>query len=447
MHFVASKEGRWSAMMSLTEVARPGAVPSAVAEDGAALRSRHCRFLGSEWAFFRLLARGALFLSLTLGIYRFWLATDVRRFLWGHTEIAGDSLEYSGTARELLLGFLMAIALLAPVYALFAMTSELSGWAGGMSGLAGLVLLGLLGQFAVYRARRYRLTRTVYRGVRLHQTGSAVRYAVLAAAWFLAAVATAGLAWPWGQASLERYKMRHTFYGNLGGAFVGSGGRLFLRGALLWAIVMLPFLAGIVVAGAAVNWSALADAFAAGHPEPWAAIEMRNPDIGRAAVVALGAVSWAAVAAALLYPALRTMVLRWWISGLRIGDMSATSHLRSGQIYRAYLRFVGYCLLLALAAGVLAAAATFAVGTLPESVRETTAGELAAVALFLGVYVLIALGYSTIYQATVTVHFWRLSFETVELAGLAALENVRAAGAASSAFGEGLADALDVSGL
>ena len=55
----------------------------------------------------------------TLGIYRFWLTTDVRRFLWANTEVAGESLEYTGTPLELLLGFLIAIAILIPVYAGF----------------------------------------------------------------------------------------------------------------------------------------------------------------------------------------------------------------------------------------------------------------------------------------------------------------------------------------
>ena len=60
--------------------------------------------------------RGAVLLAFTLGIYRFWLATDIRRFLWSNTEIAGDSLEYTGTAIELLIGFLIAIAVLVPIY-------------------------------------------------------------------------------------------------------------------------------------------------------------------------------------------------------------------------------------------------------------------------------------------------------------------------------------------
>lgn len=74
------------------------------------------RFFGQRRAYWQLLIRGAIMLFVTLGIYRFWLVTDVRRFLWSNTEIAGEPLEYTGTALELLLGFLVAIALLIPVY-------------------------------------------------------------------------------------------------------------------------------------------------------------------------------------------------------------------------------------------------------------------------------------------------------------------------------------------
>src|SRR3954466_10371422 len=86
------------------------------------------RFLGDERKFWRLLVRGAALLFVTLGIYRFWLATDVRRFLWSNTEIASDGLEYIGTARELLLGFLIAIALLVPLNAVFFLSAFGRGW-------------------------------------------------------------------------------------------------------------------------------------------------------------------------------------------------------------------------------------------------------------------------------------------------------------------------------
>src|SRR6476469_9054359 len=206
------------------------------------------RFLGDERAFWRLLIRGAALLFVTLGIYRFWLATDVRRFLWSNTEIAGDGLEYIGTARELLLGFLIAIALLVPLNIVFFLSAFGRGWLSQVSGLLALIVLALLGQFAVYRARRYRLTRTLYRGIRFHQTGSAWRYAVCAIFWWGMIGVTLGLAYPFAQASLERFKLRNTYYGDLQGHFAGSGTRLFFRGVSLWIVVVVPLLFGLLIA-------------------------------------------------------------------------------------------------------------------------------------------------------------------------------------------------------
>src|SRR5436305_13328839 len=234
--------------------ANPFAAP---AEATRALPPTGGRFSGNERAFWRLLIRGAVLLLVTLGIYRFWLATDVRRFLWSNTEIAGDGLEYIGTARELLLGFLIAIALLVPINIAFFLAAFSRGVLGPVSGLLALAALALLGQFAVYRARRYRLTRTVYRGIRFHQTGSAWRYSVCAIFWWAMIGVTLGLAYPFAQAGLERFKLHNTYYGDLQGHFVGSGVRLFFRGILLWLIVVVPFMLGVLVAAGSVGWSAV----------------------------------------------------------------------------------------------------------------------------------------------------------------------------------------------
>jgi len=90
------------------------------------------QFLGKEAAYWRLRIKGAGLLVLTLGIYRFWFATDVRRYLWSSTEIGGETLEYIGLATELLGGFLLAIAILVPLYtaiASAALTLELTSGA------------------------------------------------------------------------------------------------------------------------------------------------------------------------------------------------------------------------------------------------------------------------------------------------------------------------------
>src|SRR5882724_2319293 len=76
-------------------------------------------FTGRNGDFRRLVVRGALLELITFGFYRFWLTTDIRRHLWSHTEIDGDALEYSGRGKELLFGFLIALAVLGPLFLIY----------------------------------------------------------------------------------------------------------------------------------------------------------------------------------------------------------------------------------------------------------------------------------------------------------------------------------------
>ena len=427
-----------AAQIALAEAAAAAAVPPAPAAP-----TRPVCFTGDAGAFWRLLLRGALLLAVTLGIYRFWLATDVRRFLWSHTEVSGEHLEYNGTATELLIGFLIAIAILVPINLVFFLAALGMATVGEVASMLGFPLLFVLGQFAVYRARRYRLTRTVLRGVRFHQTGSAIRYAFCATFWWALIVLTLGLIYPFMQASLERYKMRNTYYGDLPGRFEGSGFRLFLRGFPMWFLVMAPLVFGIIAALGALNWTDLATITESssvtedfGLGENWVASLVTG---GVAASVSV-------VLALLLFPIFQAMVLRWWLDGIRFGELTVHSHLLKRRIYGAYMRFLGYALLFSLLAGIVAAIGFFSFHFLSATPHQSTfevAGTLATVAL----YVVVMLGFSTIYQATVRLALWRHGVELVEIDRLDVLDRVKAIGEASSAVGEGLADALNVGGI
>jgi len=150
-------------------------------------------FSGDRGEYRRLVTRGARLELVTCGFYRFWLATDIRRHLWSNTDIDGDVAEYTGSTRELLIGFLFALAILVPVYLAYFLVGLEAERNKQLSSSPLLVLLYAFGQFAIYRARRYRLSRTVWRGVRFWMDGSAVAYAGLAAFWSLLTVLTLGL--------------------------------------------------------------------------------------------------------------------------------------------------------------------------------------------------------------------------------------------------------------
>jgi uncharacterized membrane protein YjgN (DUF898 family) len=411
---------------------------------GGIATSGGVRFLGQRRFYWRLLIRGAVLLMVTLGIYRFWLATDVRRFLWSNTEIAGEALEYTGTALELLLGFLVAIALLIPVYAGFFLATLDLGILGKLSGVIGFAALGVLGQYAIYRARRYRLTRTIYRGLRFHQKGSAWGFAFRAILWWIVTALTFGLAYPFQLASLECYKMRQTFYGDLGGRFEASAFVLLVRGFPMWLMLFAPLALAVSGFFGTVDWEALADTLAQGGDDVMGKIEGGNPGLGGTIVFAMLMTGTSIAFAALLYPAFQAVILRWWSSGLRFGDIEVQSRLRMRNVYAAYARFFGYAVLFSIVMGIVGTIVLTLVGAAANIGKVDIAGQVGATLLLLAGYVVTALGYSTIYRATVLLSLWQLGMESLQLSGLSALENVKATGRASSALGEGLADALNV---
>lgn len=409
----------------------------------AHVAARHVRFIGPEKDYWRIVVRGAILLMVTLGLYRFWLATDIRRFLWANTEIDGQSLEYSGTALELLQGFLFAIALILPLYIAFTITVLDLGAFGNFISASAVLLLAFMSQYGIYLARRYRLTRTVFRGLRFHQTGSAIHYSICAVWWWGWTVLTLGFAYPFTRAALERFKMRNTWYGDLQGRFVGSGWHLFIRGFLMWLAVLIPMLA-TAAALLSINWS---EAMAAlrGGGDVIGRIEKASPGFLGQIGFAITAFAVTLALAALLFPAFHAMVMRWWVAGIRFGEIAAVAHLRTRDVYVAYLRFIGYLLafIVALLVGVFFG--LLILGTFFQD--GSMLSEFMTVAMMVGTYVVFMLGIMTLYNATVTLSVWRLTANSIELSDTRPIGQVKAAGDASSPLGEGIADVLNLGGI
>lgn len=419
---------------AMNDFASPGfsatIVPIAAPPAGA-------RFTGAMRAFRKVILRGALLQVVTVGIYRFWLTTDARRFLWANTEIDGDSLEYTGTAMELFLGFLMAIALLVPVYVLLFLGTLELGLVSQLSSLSAFAFLAVFGQYAYYRARRYRLTRTVFRGVRLHQSGSPWSYALRTLLWWILIASTLGLAYPWAQASLERYKLAHTHYGEWQGKFAGSGTRLFVRGIGLWLIMIVAFVALAAAMAHFVDGAALARA---------ARTASKNSADGKAVVIAMGLGFGVLAVAGVTYTILQAIIMRWWLAGLRFGPLVVTTTLKKRRIFGAYFRCFLYTLLLLIALSIVAGIAIGVIAIAAKPSDET--GQTLVIAATVAMYLVLAIGVWVIYQMTIKLRIWRLCVESVAIAGFDAIERVHAdRSRPSSAVGEGLADALGAGGI
>jgi uncharacterized membrane protein YjgN (DUF898 family) len=192
----------------------------------------------------RIAVSNGLLGLLTLGIYRFWGKTRLRGYLWGRVDFLGDRFEYSGTAKELLIGFLVALAILTPLIGGslavdFAFETNLSVVAA--KEFVQLLIFLFLIQLAVYRARRYRLTRTQWRGIRGGQSGSSFKYGFLVFGWMFVVFLTLGLAYPVYRARLQRYRTENTWFGDRRFEFDGQAADLFGSWVLAWLFLVPSF--------------------------------------------------------------------------------------------------------------------------------------------------------------------------------------------------------------
>lgn len=228
--------------------------------------------------------RALLLTLLTLGWYRFWGRTSVRRYLWSHFSAFGDRFEYRGLGVELFLGFLIAVgsilvfegAVLGLVWwawgdelpAEIGMT-EIMTWA--------LIIVGLpLVQVAQYAGWRYRLTRTAWRGIRTGLKGSAWVYGGMALGWAVLNWLCMQLLTPVRDVSLNGYRTRYTTFGSLNFGFAGRAadiygrfiGFYFLNIAawIVLAIVVFIIIGGVSSGRDSVSFEQMMEKLA--HPTP-----------------------------------------------------------------------------------------------------------------------------------------------------------------------------------
>lgn len=361
-------------------------------------------FTGDRRSFLGLVTRGAGLEMITAGFYRFWLTTDIRRHLWSHSVVDGDGAEYTGRGRELLIGFLVAMAILVPIYIAYFILGLEAERLQAFASVPLVVFLYVFTQFAIYRARRYRMTRTVWRGVRLWMTGSGWAYALRASLWGLAMIVTLGLILPWRDAALERYKMQHTHYGDLQGSFEGTGAEFFKRAWWLWLLT------------------------------PFAMITY--------------------VGIPFVYAGFKAIQMRWWLNGLRLGGVSLQSDLGGGALIGLYWKTIGWVVLLSIVLiPYFALAAVIAATMNGETVDASLFGNpelytsIPFIALAAVGYLAWAMGVNVFVRLYLLRDLWQRVVSSITVHGIEAAANVAARGDLANALGEGFADGLDVGGF
>ena len=194
-------------------------------------------YAGTNAGVLALLARDLGLTILTLGIYAFWARTRLRAYVLGRTAMAGDPFLYLGRGRDLLIGALVGSAVIAlPVTATnFAVDALAPGHA--VPGTVGLLaILLFLAGIVEFRAWRYRLGRTEWRGVRFGMVGSGLSYAAVVFGHRILAILTLGLSIPLMDVARANRLARSAVFGDRPVHLEVEAGPLYKKYLLAWLL-------------------------------------------------------------------------------------------------------------------------------------------------------------------------------------------------------------------
>lgn len=363
--------------------------------------------------------RNSLLTLLTLGVWSFWAKTRIRRYLWANIQIDGDPLHYTGTGFELFKGAFIALLVLMAVF----IPVNILGSAGHpwlASGLQlGLILM--LTPLGMFFARRYRLSRTEWRGIRAAFSGPLKPFFWQSLGLGLLSIVTLGLTEPYRQVYMERYFWDHSFFGTQrfsSDLTVSTIGKVYY---LAWVFFFVPT-ASLIWS----IWTATQGDLGLLTDENQMASLATARNGG--ALIGFFVGTMLSVIAYLIY---RVRLLRAVLSSLRLGGLRVSSEFTVG---RAVIIALGAGFMILVPGGML----IIAISMLAKAVS----GGVAVLGVILTPFLTLAVG-SALWARFWTAPFTSALVTTTHLTGTLELEGIGQSTAPTPGRGEGLLSAVD----
>ena len=175
---------------------------------------------------------------LTLGIYYPWAKAKQLRYYYSSTSINNSDFQFSGTGKEMFFGLAKALAVL--FFLNFAYEAIMAGmvmdWMLLLGGMLYFLFFWLLIVIASVGAKRYRMSRTSWRGIRFRFEGTFKETSMLIAKGWLMSILTLGLYYPYYRNRFQAYWTSRSSFGNIAFNYDGQGNEVFsiwIKGILI----------------------------------------------------------------------------------------------------------------------------------------------------------------------------------------------------------------------
>jgi len=182
----------------------------------------------------------SIFLSIvTLGIYYPWARVKILKYLYNETELEGSSFTFHGIGKEIFIGMLKALTMLAVVFGIYILLLVYVNIF--IAILFYLVALIFIGPAAVVGSLKYRASRSSWRGIYFGYRGTYKSMFFILLKGLLLTIITFGIYGSWFTTSLYKEILKNLRMGNLTFNYRGQGEDLFvvnLKGIILTYITL-----------------------------------------------------------------------------------------------------------------------------------------------------------------------------------------------------------------
>jgi len=202
------------------------------------------RFIGTGTEYFGIWIVNLLLTIVTLGVYSAWAKVRRLQYFYRHTELAGSSFDFHGSAVKILIGRILALAMLL----LYNFSVRLHS----LFTLVVIAMLAIVMPWLLRNSFRFRLYNASWRGIRFHFRGSVGgAYRVFLLNGFLTLITLYIMA-PFMHQRVKAYQHGNSWFGQTRFSFHARVGQFYLVYlALLAAIVAFVVVLGVAGVGSA----------------------------------------------------------------------------------------------------------------------------------------------------------------------------------------------------
>lgn len=196
-------------------------------------------FLGNGKDLFKIQIVNFILNVITLGIFYPWAKARKLQYIYNNTAFEDHPFAFTGTGKEMFKGFIKAILFIVAAYAIFLylVYLQMPGWAILFLYLFLLLIIPL----AIHGSYKYRMAKTVWKGIRFGYAGDRTELMKLFLKWIFFTVITFGIYGAWLAINLRKYVVENIRVGDANFVYRGNGGDFFILNLKGYFLTIITF--------------------------------------------------------------------------------------------------------------------------------------------------------------------------------------------------------------